>query len=54
MTIAATCVMSDTVGGLIDVTVILEQLKSGMFLFGVGVGFGEIRGVSRGGVIIKG
>ena len=46
--------MSDTVGGRVDETVRLEQLKFGMFLFGVGVGFGEIREVSRGDGMRKG
>ena len=40
--------MSDTVGRCGDVTVSSEQLKFGMFMFGVGVGIDEIEEMSSG------
>ena len=43
-----------TVVGRVDKTVSLEQLKFGMFLFGVGVGIGEIREVFSGDGMRKG
>ena len=40
--------MGNTVGGRGNVTVSSEQLKFGMFMFGVGVGIDEIEEMSSG------